>query len=333
MAAKTIIERVKAVKYIEKVNELALNDLNNLKLFFEEANPSKILDTYLSLVSHVYDMARGYQNISNKGLCLSYLEALQKIEMQTGNKLEAFCKILRFGKKSVFDFEANIERINYIENNHGYDSIEKCLTLHDLVRCLHASTINALFSSFGLEEKPEVLTFNSDTFEIIRADNGSNNQIIDAILKPYHDNVSKRGYEQYKIISLEGLLSAKVNMGCHFCSLDISSEKNEADLKLKFVNTPVEKYCNANNRARYVREIMERLNLNVNQNGTLIEGRKFYLDSSDLTKDIEICVRMLASTRDLDLPECKINGRVDEAIAAFFKGKSNIYRFLNKGED
>ncbi|VVB78924.1 Uncharacterised protein [uncultured archaeon] len=334
MTDKKMGSMIKTYQELETENNETLNALSDLRTAFTRSDFKATMDQYYLVLKGIKKMGTPYGALSDTDYQKRLMSRLFEIESKTGDRLEKAMACLTFGNEFKFDLYDEIERINYSEEN-GVHNFGACGTLHDLVRCLHSSSLEELFDSEDGEVEEEYFGDNSVT--ALRYDNHKNQGLLEPILSFYKNPPRKAGTERYKIIMLDDKLIARVKMGCHFSYLDVNlSGTDSGSVKVRFYNTNEKRYSNAPSRAIYVQEVLARLGFEdiTNQND-IVAGRISSMPQSELPEKINQVARMFASSKDLDLGDVKIKDRVPLAVEAFFNGTIHIKHYLNnsQGED
>lgn len=329
MESKTLDEKMKIYSKVERANERALKSMRGLKEAFEKGDYAETFKFYNLIFRNVYWMGANYRDLGKEVPYLRFCSVLNDIEGNTGDSLQSAFIQRGFGNNPEIDLFSLVENLGYDERNAGYDNFSSCSTFHDLIRCLHCSSLNALFSGKDLTEKTETFNFDTGSFSVLRTkEANSNSDILESFLSLYKKGVEKKGSEAYRIVMTKKRLVSRVKLGCHLSYLDINLDGHQGDLFVRFVNTSEKQYKYANFRAEYVRKLFEKMGFgDIYDLGTSILATKSGVERKEIPRGVNELVRLFASTRDLDICE-SIEGRVDDAVGAFMKGKTNIVAYL-----
>ncbi|GEM_PF-5424201 len=332
MATKTSTasDRIRTFKEVEAENGKALKALYSLRTAFDSGDLEGVREHYATLFDRVYQMGDKYRELDREYAYLQFCGKLREIEAETSQRLsEAVPKVV-LGLPTDFDFYSEVEEINYQESGRNYDNFKSCETFHDLIRCLHGSSTNALFSAQTSEGSVTKRSFDRGEFVILNDCNQRNMDLVDALYVIYEKPVEKRGSESFRVVLTDDMLVSRVIMGCHWSYFDSRFDEEKGKVFLRFANTLQKDYPNAMNRAEYVAKCMKNLGfVDIERFNEDVLGNSNQISRKDIPKFLTETARMLASTKDLDVDGSGLNGRVDEAVKAFVGGRTDIYRYLN----
>jgi hypothetical protein len=309
----------------ESSNNRTLDEIFDLRTAFTDSDYRTVMEKYFSFLNGIREMAGLYNQLTKNVYHKNLMTRLLDIEEKTGVKLETAISKLSFGNNLNFDLYNLIENADINDNHNCFDD---CATLHQLIRRMHSSSLEALFNI--KDGKVEKRVFNKGSVFIMRYDGNANQGLIKPIIDFYEYETDKEGTEEYRILLLKDKLISRVKMGCHFSYFDIGLENQEnASIGIRFYNTDECKYPNAPSRALYVEEVVKRLGFNnISYQNNIITGRMDSIPKNELNNKIFEIIRLFASSKDLDVKDVPIKNNVPMAVEAFFKGIVNIKNYL-----
>lgn len=322
-------EKLASLRKLESVNEKALGLFEKIQNSLESRNSNELFKNYVSLLRQIDEMAYSYQDMSLPENYIAMSKRFMTVEQETTKTIKDLVRKIYFSRNEELILPVKIIDLKYNEDEHGHDNFEVCTTLHDFIRCLHSSAVNHVSSGVGLKNPPKVKVYGDNVFTIIQ-DEDYNQDLINTMKELYIHGESKRGTENYTLLVTQDGLSSRVKMGCHFSALEIVCNGSKSDFILKFMNSDVTKYPKAPKRAEYIEKIMHEIGFIevTNLSGKLITGKSYNLERKELLALLKSSIRMLASSKDLDLGESKLEEKMDKAVKAFKDGKLNIYNYL-----
>ena len=328
MGKQTLKQRLVAYDALEEANYRAIDALKATREAVDSRDTEALMENYISLLQGIRDMIVKYKDIGTNSLDCFYV--LSNLEQTTGDSLEELCREMSNGETPEFDFYQGVEALakSFVAAK-TVPNVQNCTTLHELIRYLHSAGLQSLFSGEDLEDSKETKAYGSDTFETLRADEGVNTDLLEAMHFIYEKELQKQGRENYNLVLTKNRMMARINLGCHFSCLELMMKDGEIEFEVRFFNTPKTSYALAPFRGEYVKKVLEKLGFNDFVEGEdTVFGTLTGVSRKDLPKTTKEVIRLLASTKDLDLSSSQMDKHVDIAVKAFFEGVTNMAGYL-----
>jgi hypothetical protein len=327
--SKPLSKKVKLLQVLEVANDQALSLFDKLDQSARTKDINAMFKHYMDLIRKIDEMAESYREMSNPVNYLLFAKHFLTVEARSMKALKVLMEKIYTGKSPELTVPNEIIDLKYSEEDMGYDGFAQCKTLHDFIRCLHGSSVNSLSSGVGIEIQPKVIEYGNNVFTIVH-EGRKNKDLLAVMMGLYKKKEPKEGEENYTVFVTDDILTSRIKMGCHFSNFEVHTGKSRSDISFKFMNTSKEQYPCAPMRAEYVTRVLEMIGFENVRNiaDKVIIGKAYGRERKNLIALLNSTVRLIASSKNLDLPESKISGRVDEAINAFQTGKLNIYGYL-----
>jgi hypothetical protein len=324
----TLKEGLDILQDFEKANDNGVSRFAEIRDRYEQRDPTGLMEAYNALLDDIFDMIQHYGRLGKD--TFMPLHVFQNLETTCGSSLEKACLDMNCDKEPCFDLYKGLEEVNF-SGDGDEDDVEYCETLHDLIRFLHEGVVQSIFSGENISDEPVKMNYVGGTFNVLRSDDGKNQDILDAITELYKHSVDKEGGEDYKVLLTENDLFVRINLGAHFSFFDVRMNDDNASINLKFVNTLEVDYDNAPYREKYVMRVLKKLGYkDFRVDRPEVRAKVREIDRNNLPGLLKETVRMFASTTDLDLADSYIKEHLTKAVNLFFGGTTNIYSRLQE---
>ena len=222
-------------------------------------------------------------------------------------------------------------------------TLENAQTLHDMIRYLHQVGVQALYS------RKSISKISSSAFREYSLPHHGKLTILDPenclpkdhdlrkithpLIKPivdlYSSGTGKCGSENFKGILTPSRFITQVHMGCHYAEIEATTGRRN-ELLLYFKDTPKSEYKNAPHRTAYVVKVLKKLGFKVSARGSKTNATYSGTSDKDIGKKLKEVVRLLMSTKDLDVDSSHINHYKNKVVNEFMKGKTDLKNLLRE---
>ncbi len=213
--------------------------------------------------------------------------------------------------------------------------LEQVITLHDMIRYLHAKGIESMFDNATSDKQGRVHKV-SDRVKFVLVDlNEEENKEkseckpLDEMIKAYHSFIDRKrsGSEEINALVDTNYLNAHIAMGYHSADLTVMLDGADSFINLRYNES--KGYSTSDNRQRYIHRCLEELRFGVeSKNGQLAAILRD--KGEDVTTDaLHEITRLLSTCKDLDLGLLSTDSDVSFAYDYFFNGGVSLKQLLS----
>ena len=346
-------KRLEVYNNLVKFNDDAISYLNDIDINISSS--VELIKRLSSTVGAIEQMASSCVKLNNTESLDKIVKQIDVAKKRAANTLSNVrvakdlgyddnLEIMTKLKEGIYTHIKHLsEDFRCADNNDNF-TIGNAGTLHEIVRYLHQVGVKGIYcleylSEVDFEISKQISLPSMADLKLIDVDNilpkGAelkykeiNHPILNEIIKLYsRSSFDKSGCEHFKGVLLKNKFITQIEMGCHYAELETTANNIENEISLTYRESSG--YPNSDERTVYVRTILGILGYNYDDKKRITKSNWKGTDHDNWCKTFGETLRLLASTRDLDMKGSNINNLPNHAVNLFFGGRTGIYKILS----